>query len=391
MTSIALRLLGSAALAAVVALPAGARAQQQPTEPRAAPAAQGQPQQGQTQQGQTQQGQQKAKQQGGAQGTGQARQGEAKGKSATVPPKEDVAQPRSGDAQLRQRIEQLEEQLADMQVLIGTLESLGRGSSASSASETFRGPSAASQGGGVDGARVDSLETQMRAMSDQIEQLSAQVRQLAGRRSEALPSAAPPPPAPAPTPETAARAARDEPSRSPGFGSITVTPNGADRERDPIGRIIAASPPPSATPAPSPASAPAALPPTAASAGTPKELYEVAYGYMLQQDYGSAEVVFEEFLRRYPSDRLSGDAQYWLGESLYVQRRYRPAGQAFLRVVEKHPQSGKVPNSILKLAQSLDQLGQKDCALFEELETRHPNAPNDVKSRARALKQRVGC
>ena len=127
------------------------------------------------------------------------------------------------------------------------------------------------------------------------------------------------------------------------------------------------------------------------SASSPKELYETAYGYLLQQDYPSAEAAFDEFLRRHPNDRLAADAQYWLGETLYVQRRYKPAGQAFLKVIEKHQASNKVPNSILKLAQTLDQLGQKDCALFEELETRHPNAPADVKSKARALRQKVGC
>ena len=50
-----------------------------------------------------------------------------------------------------------------------------------------------------------------------------------------------------------------------------------------------------------------------------------------------------------------------------------------------------MPNSLLKLAQSLDQLGQKDCGIFGELETKHPNAPVDVKSKARALKAKMGC
>ena len=145
------------------------------------------------------------------------------------------------------------------------------------------------------------------------------------------------------------------------------------------------------TDAPQPASASQGLPPSAAAAGNPRELYETAYGYLLQQDYGAAEVAFEEFLRRYPADRLTPDAQYWLGETLYVQKRYKPAGQAFLRVIEKHKASAKVPNSLLKLAQSLDQLGQKDCGIFGELETKHPNAPADVKSKARALKAKTGC
>jgi tol-pal system protein YbgF len=299
----------------------------------------------------------------------------------TAPPaSKDDGAARSGDSALRQRIEQLEEQLADMQVMIGTIESMGGrgGAPAPAAAESGRGPVA--PGGGVDQARLDSLETQMRAISDQLEQLAGQVRQMSNRRGEVQPSLGAPPGLPA-SEAPGRQLASPEPSRPPAFGTVTVTP---DNDRDPIGRLITGTPPAS------PVSA-QALPPSAASASSPKELYETAYGYLLQQDYPSAEAAFDEFLRRHPGDRLAADAQYWLGETLYVQRRYKPAGQAFLKVIEKHQASNKVPNSILKLAQTLDQLGQKDCALFEELETRHANAPADVKSKARALRQKVGC
>lgn len=281
--------------------------------------------------------------------------------------KDDAGGNRPTDGQLRQRVEQLEEQLADMQVMIGTLKSLGKSGGASSAPAPGRGGAAV--GGGADHARIDSLETQIRALSSQVEQLSNQLRQ-AGRRTEIVPAE---PPAAA--------------GSGAGFGSMTVTPGQtASSERgDPIGRLITPD-----TPAPSPASA-TPLPAAAANAGNPKELYETAYGYLLQQDYGAAEVAFEEFLRRHPNDRQTADAQYWYAETLYVQRRYKPAAQAFLRVIEKHQASNKVPNSLLKVAMSLEQLGQKDCGLFTELDTRHPNAPNDVKSKARAVKQRMGC
>ena len=62
-------------------------------------------------------------------------------------PPVDSAAPTS-DAGVRQRIEQLEEQLVDMQVVIGTLESMGRGGP-STASAAFRG--GAPIGGGLSG------------------------------------------------------------------------------------------------------------------------------------------------------------------------------------------------------------------------------------------------
>jgi tol-pal system protein YbgF len=316
--------------------------------------------------------------------------------------KEDTAGARTGDAQLRQRVEQLEEQLTDMQVTMGTLESLGRGAAGGAAAPQGR-PSMGS-GGGVDQARLDSLETQIRALTSQIEQLAEQVRQMGqGRRSEAAPVYQPPaiggPPAsapggrfaaatqPAPAPyrpgQPPAESAR---AQAPGFGQVTINPGGEPNQPgDAIGALIGTEP------GNDPSAPPAQLPAGAASASTAKELYETAYGYLLQQDYGASEVAFDEFLRRYPGDRLAPDAQYWLGEALYVQRRYKPAGQAFLSVIQKHATSAKVPSSMLKLAMTLEQLGTKDCALFIELETRQPNATPDIKAKARAVKQRVGC
>jgi tol-pal system protein YbgF len=277
----------------------------------------------------------------------------------------------AGEAQLRQRVEQLEEQLVDMQVLVGTLESLARGGGAAASPRPGGGFTGASET-----ARIDALETQVRAMTMQIEELSRALRQRQGRGEEI---------APPPTREGALSppagqgfAAAAVPEAPGGFGSLTVTPQTGDR----IGQMI------SATPAPVQSGR---LPPAIADASSAKELYETAYGYLLQQDYPAAETAFEEFLNRFPNDHLTADAQYWLGETLFVQRRYKPAGQAFLRVVQNHRQSGKAPNSLLMLAMTLEQLGQKDCALFTELESKHPNAPQDIKARARVVKQRVGC
>jgi tol-pal system protein YbgF len=302
----------------------------------------------------------------------------SKSPAATSRPaaKEDPAAGRGGsEAQLRQRVEQLEEQIVDMQVALGTLESLAKSPGSSGAAAPVpRG----GQLGDIDQARIDSLETQIRALTNQLEQLAEQVRQMAGRRTDAGP-----PPGRDPLPELArpgdlaANAGR--PPAGGGFGSTTVTPGGG---RDPIGRMIDTQPEEDRT---------ASAAPAAAHAGNPKELYETAYGYLLQQDYGAAEVAFEEFLRIYPQDRLAPDAQYWLGESLYVQRRYKQAAQAFLKVVQNYQGSSKVPGSLLKLAMTLEQLGQKDCALFSELDTRHPNASADIKSKAKVVRQRVGC
>ena len=136
----------------------------------------------------------------------------------------------------------------------------------------------------------------------------------------------------------------------------------------------------------------AALPP-AGDITNPKQLYETAYGYLLQRDYGAAESAFDDFLKKFPTDSLSGNAQYWLGETHFVRGQYKAAAGAFLKGYQTYAQSSKAPDSLLKLAMSLDRLGQKDaaCASYSELNTKFPNAPQSVRARAQSERQRVGC
>ena len=272
----------------------------------------------------------------------------------------------STDAQLRQRVEQLEEQLVDMQVLVGTLESLARGGGA--AAPSMRAASAGGLSGGEAG-RIDALETQVRALTAQIEQLSQQ----GGRPGGGGGSFAPMP------------SQRDglASSAGGGFGATVVTPGGGD---DQIGRFINEDP---NTTAPGQM---AALAPSGDD-GNSKQAYETAYGYLLQQNYSAAEGAFDEFLKRYPNDPLAGNAQYWLGESLYVRGQFKPAASAFLKGYQTYARSAKAPDSLLKLAMSLDRLGQRDaaCSSYAELSSRFPNAPSHVKTRAQTERQRVGC
>ena len=136
-----------------------------------------------------------------------------------------------------------------------------------------------------------------------------------------------------------------------------------------------------------------APPPAGGDGNSPKQLYETAYGYLLQQDYGAAEAGFDDFLKRYPSDPLAANAQYWLGESFFVRGQFKPAAAAFLKGYQTYARSSKAPDSLLKLAMSLERLGQRDaaCSSYSELTTRFPNAPTHIKNRAQTERQRIGC
>ncbi|HEX7074984.1 MAG TPA: tol-pal system protein YbgF [Hyphomicrobiaceae bacterium] len=277
------------------------------------------------------------------------------------------------DSDLRQRVEQLERQFLDMQVIIGTLESLARNSGTANPSMTS---APGGIGSGADAARIDALETQVRALTAQLEQTSAQIRALgAGGTTRSIDSAPLPPSSSAPVALDAAP--------SIDFGATVVK---RAQGSDPIGQIISEE-------TPTGFGSQVALAAPGAGGGDPKQDYETAYGYLLQQNYAAAERAFEDFLQRYPNDTLAGNAQYWLGESLYVRGQYKAAASAFLKGYQNYSNSSKAPDSLLKLAMSLDKLGQKEaaCSSFDELDARFPNAPSHVKTRSLTERQRVGC
>jgi tol-pal system protein YbgF len=133
----------------------------------------------------------------------------------------------------------------------------------------------------------------------------------------------------------------------------------------------------------------ATLPPS----DSPKDNYDLAYGYLLRKDYALADEGFRGFLRKYPNDRLAVDAQYWLGESLFQRQRFRDAAETFLNVSTKHESTARAPESLLRLGQSLAALGEKEaaCASFAEVGRKYPRAAIGVKQAVEREQKRVRC
>lgn len=287
--------------------------------------------------------------------------------------------PQAGsNEQLRKRIEQLEEQLVDMQVVIGTLESLARsGGGGASAAPAFSGGSGY---GGGDSARLNGLETQVRALAAQLQQLTSEVRNMGApdRRGSVMD-------------DQGTQFASQRTTVQ--FGSTTIT----EESSDAIGGFLSADQQPPASPASQMAAteAPQSQLPIGAAGGAdnPKQLYETAYGYLMQRNYGAAEAGFSDFLQKFPNDSLAGNAQYWLGEAYFVRGEYKSAAGAFLKGYREYASNARAPDSLLKLAMSLDRMGQKDaaCSSYAELSKRFPNASGKVKNQATQERQRLGC
>lgn len=131
------------------------------------------------------------------------------------------------------------------------------------------------------------------------------------------------------------------------------------------------------------------LPPSA----TPRDQFDLGYGYIQRKDYALAEDAFQTFLSKYPTDRLTPDAQFWLGESRFQRQRYDAAAESFLAVSTKHISNAKAPDAMLRLGQSLAALGQKEmaCATLAEVGRKFPRASASVRQGVEREQKRVHC
>ena len=131
------------------------------------------------------------------------------------------------------------------------------------------------------------------------------------------------------------------------------------------------------------------LPPSA----TPRDQYDLGYGYIQRKDYALAEDALQTFLTKFPSDKLVPDAQFWLGESRFQRQRYDAAAEAFLAVSTKHTTNAKAPEAMLRLGQSLAALGQREmaCATLAEVGRKYPRATANVRQGVEREQKRVKC
>ena len=129
-----------------------------------------------------------------------------------------------------------------------------------------------------------------------------------------------------------------------------------------------------------------------AASADPEAIYERSYESLLRRQFSDAEVGFRGFLEQHRDHSLAGNAQYWLGETYYVQGDYKQAAQAFLSGYRDFPKSRKAADSLLKLGLSLNRLGQKEqaCAAYMQVGSQFPKAA-EAKKRAQSELKRAGC
>jgi len=103
----------------------------------------------------------------------------------------------------------------------------------------------------------------------------------------------------------------------------------------------------------------ASPPPAQGSASLPgvtsaqEKRYGQAFTALKAGHYTAAAKGFQAFVKKYAASPLAADAEYWLGETQFVNENYPAAEQSFRSVLRQWPQSSKAPEAMFDLGNTL--------------------------------------
>lgn len=173
--------------------------------------------------------------------------------------------------------------------------------------------------------QIDSLSTQVQQLSSSLDEAKGDISKLSGQVAQTQKM----------------------------METINATPQqGPNGDAQPGAQGLAASP--SASPAGA-ADSPAQPPP----APDPDVLYKSAYTDYNQGQYPLAIQGFQQYLQDYGDTDLASNAQFYIGDSYYLQKDYKDAVKEYDKCIQAYPDGNKAAGAYLKKGFALLALGQR--------------------------------
>jgi TolA-binding protein len=123
----------------------------------------------------------------------------------------------------------------------------------------------------------------------------------------------------------------------------------------------------------------------APSGASADELYRGALGDYMAGKYPLADSEFQDLIKQFPDDNLSGNAYFYLGEINNKTAKPSVAVKDYDHLLERYPDNQKIPAAHLHKAEALIAVKQTDAGIRElrALIQRFPNSPESAQARSK--------
>jgi tol-pal system protein YbgF len=101
--------------------------------------------------------------------------------------------------------------------------------------------------------------------------------------------------------------------------------------------------------------------------GNAEQLFAAAYSDFSRGNYPLALQEFKDYVETYPGSEMADNAQYWIGEIFYAQKKLPEAVAAFEKVKIVNPSGDKTAPALYKRGMVLIDMGQREEAIIQLL------------------------
>ena len=114
---------------------------------------------------------------------------------------------------------------------------------------------------------------------------------------------------------------------------------------------------------------------------------------LAEGDFSGAQSLFQQYLTLAPDAPDAGEVNFWLGETYFVKGGYADAADAYINSMRKDRDGERAPDSMIRLAMSLRELGNKEqaCQTLDSFPSQYPNAPESLRNKRALEISRTGC
>lgn len=121
--------------------------------------------------------------------------------------------------------------------------------------------------------------------------------------------------------------------------------------------------------------------------------YTHAFKLLNEKKFSEAATSFDGFVKKYPTDPLTANAFYWLGESQYARSDFTRSTESFRKGFEVNPDGQKAPDNLYKLALSLSQIKRKTeaCVVLSQVISKYADTAARTVAKANEARTTFEC